>query len=130
FKDLQEICNKNLNNLRQKLTAEVVSNIRDNRDSHWYYIEAPTGAGKTNLSLACISELLEKDKTLNKIFYVFPYTTLITQTFREIKRSIGVTEHELIELHSKTGLHSKSVDAEDGDARYGDDRHFYLDHLF
>jgi len=88
FGELQEKSGANLNYLRQKLNVEVISTLRDTIDNSWYYIEAPTGAGKTNLSLACISELLEKDKSLNKVFYVFPFTTLITQTFSGIKETI------------------------------------------
>lgn len=129
FTELQERSNANLNILRQKLTGEVISTIRKKPDNHWYYIEAPTGAGKTNLSLSCISQLLEHDKTLNKIFYVFPFTTLITQTFEGIKETIGLTNNELIQLHSRTGLHKKS-ESEDGEAKYGGEKVYYLDHLF
>ncbi len=129
FKDLQVRNNENLNLLRQKLTAEVISTLRKNPNNHWYYIEAPTGAGKTNLSLGCMAELLNADPSLNKVFYVFPFTTLITQTFEGIKDTIGLTNNELIQLHSKTGLHRKE-NASENDADYGKDRPLYLDHLF
>src|SRR5690606_14120737 len=89
----------------------------------------PTGAGKTNLSLGCILELLEHDKSLNKIFYVFPFTTLITQTFDAIKETYGLTNNDLIQLHSRTGLHQKTA-GDEGDAKYGDEKSLYLDHLF
>ncbi|HKJ32462.1 MAG TPA: CRISPR-associated helicase Cas3' [Balneolales bacterium] len=126
FSDLQIRGNENLNILRQKLTAEVISTLRKNPKNYWYYIEAPTGAGKTNLSLGCIAELLETDLSLNKIFYVFPFTTLITQTFEGIKETIGLTNNELMQLHSKTGLHNKN----ENDISYGKDKMLYLDHLF
>lgn len=129
FDDLQERNPTNLNFLRQKLTAEVISTLRKNPDNFWYYIEAPTGAGKTNLSLACVVELLQKHPTINKVFYVFPFTTLITQTFEAIKETIKLTNEELIQLHSKTGLHTKTQNGE-LDAKYGDERTLYLDHLF
>ena len=90
FNELQDKSEANLNYLRQKLNAEAISALIENPDNQWYYIEAPTGAGKTNLSLACISKLLHTDKSLNKVFYVFPFTTLITQTFSGIQETIGL----------------------------------------
>lgn len=127
FNKLQNKSSSNLNSLRQKLNAEVISEIRKNKNSNWYYIEAPTGAGKTNLSLACINELLRFDNSLNKVFYVFPFTTLITQTFMGIKDTIGLSNNDLIQLHSKAGLHEKES-KEDG--VYGNDKYNYIDYLF
>jgi CRISPR-associated endonuclease/helicase Cas3 len=127
FDQLQEKSGDNLNSLRQKLNAEVISELRKKPTSNWYYIEAPTGAGKTNLSLACINELLGIDASLNKVIYVFPFTTLITQTFMGIKETIGITNDDLIQLHSKGGLHEKES-KEDG--VYGNDKYNYIDYLF
>jgi CRISPR-associated endonuclease/helicase Cas3 len=127
FTELQERNKDNLNFLRQKLNAEVISTLRQNPDCFWYYIEAPTGAGKTNLSLACIAELLKIDKSLNKVFYVFPFTTLITQTFQGIQKTIGLDNSEIIQLHSKAGFHKKE---EQNDGLYGGEKRLYLDNLF
>ncbi|HPE86486.1 MAG TPA: CRISPR-associated helicase Cas3' [Bacteroidales bacterium] len=127
FKELQEKSKANLNYLRQKLNAEVISTFRNNPDNLWYYIEAPTGAGKTNLSLACITELLQTDKSLNKVFYVFPFTTLITQTFSGIQETIGLDKNEMIQLHSKAGFHTKE---ETADGEYGREKKLHLDNLF
>jgi CRISPR-associated endonuclease/helicase Cas3 len=127
FSNLQERSKENLNTLRQKLNAEVINNLRKNPNSNWYYIEAPTGSGKTNLSLTCISELLKIDKSLNKVFYVFPFTTLITQTFQGIQETIGLSNNEMIQLHSKAGFHEKETQA---DGLYGKEKRLYLDNLF
>jgi len=127
FSELQHKSNTNLNFLRQKLTAEVITNLRANPDNPWYYIDAPTGAGKTNLSLACVSELLQTDQSLNKVFYVFPFTTLITQTFQSIQETIGLSSDELIQLHSKSGFHTKEAEM---DGAYGSEKRLYLDNLF
>jgi CRISPR-associated endonuclease/helicase Cas3 len=127
FEELQEKSKSNLNYLRQKLNAEVISTLRNNPNNPWYYIEAPTGAGKTNLSLACISELLQTDESLNKVFYVFPFTTLITQTFAGIQKSIGLDKNEMIQLHSKAGFHTRE---EIIDGEYGKEKKLHLDNLF
>lgn len=129
FDDLSEVNRENLNILRQKLTAEVLGELQRHLTKRWYYIEAPTGSGKTNLSLACVAELLDADRSLNKVFYVHPFTTLITQTFKSIKETIGLSNNEVVQFHSKIGLHHRAGHS-DQDAKYGDERTLYLDHIF
>lgn len=124
FDLLNERSNQNLNILRQKLTAEMIHNLKDNSDKHCFYIEAPTGAGKTNLSLAFATELLSIDPSLNKIFYVFPFTTLITQTFKSIKETLEIDNDFIIQIHSKAGFHERQ------DGAYGNEKRLFVDNLF
>jgi len=124
FEKLTERNNQNLNILRQKLTAEMILNLRDHSSNRCFYLEAPTGAGKTNLSLAFATELMNVDYSLNKVFYVFPFTTLITQTFKSIKETLEIDNNSIIQLHSKAGFHEK------GDGEYGNEKRLYLDNLF
>lgn len=124
FEKLNERNNQNLNILRQKLTAEMISNLREHSESRCFYLEAPTGAGKTNLSLAFATELMNVDSSLNKIFYVFPFTTLITQTFKSIKETLEIDNNTIIQLHSKAGFHEKA------DGAYGNEKRLFLDNLF
>lgn len=124
FEKLTERNNKNLNILRQKLTAEMISNLREHSAKRCFYLEAPTGAGKTNLSMAFATELMNVDSSLNKVFYVFPFTTLITQTFKSIKETLEIDDNSIIQLHSKAGFH----EIEDG--TYGNKKRLYLNNLF
>lgn len=124
FEKLTERNNQNLNILRQKLTAEMISNLRASSKNTCFYLEAPTGAGKTNLSLAFATELMNVDPSLNKVFYVFPFTTLITQTFKSIKETLEIDNNSIIQLHSKAGFHEK------GEGTYGNETRLYLDNLF
>ncbi len=134
FKQLEERNNANLNTLRAKLLIEAVESIRQNPNKNLYYLEAPTGSGKTNLSLALALELLKSETSLNKVFYVFPFTTLIVQTFDAIKNTLGIENKDIIQLHSKSGFHT--VNEEDADipndenAKYGNEKLNYLDNLF
>lgn len=127
FSKVQERCKDNLNLLRQKLTIEVIDSVKRNANRHLFYLEAPTGAGKTNLSLAFATELLIADSALNKIFYVFPFTTLITQTFNAIKETLGITNEHIVQLHSKAGFQSKNGS---NDGEYGNELLDYIDNLF
>jgi CRISPR-associated endonuclease/helicase Cas3 len=124
FDELEKRNNENMNILRQKLTAEMISNLRKNRDNHCFYIEAPTGAGKTNLSLAFATELLNTDTSLNKIFYVFPFTTLITQTYKSIQETLEINDDLIIQIHSKAGFHEKE------DGAFGAEKKLFMDNLF
>jgi len=90
------------------MAAEAITTLRQNIDKRLFYLEAPTGGGKTNMSFACALELLKSDERLNKVFYVFPFTTLITQTFKSIKETLQIDNDKVIQLHSKGGFHTRS----------------------
>lgn len=121
---------KNLNKLRTNLAVEIINEVRNNIEKTLFYIEAPTGSGKTNLSLIALSEFIRKDLEQNKneikkIFYVFPFTTLISQTFTVIKETFDLNSDEIIELHSKAGFCEKETDDQ-----YGIERNNVIDYQF
>ena len=127
----QEKSNTNLNLLRQEMAVSLIQTIRKNTDKRQFYIEAPTGGGKTNLSIITVSELMLANSELNKVFYVFPFTTLITQTYSVLKGSFGLKENEIIELHSKAGFSSKEERKEENeDGLYSNEKKDYIDNLF
>ena len=119
---------ENLNILRQKLLAEVMDSVNANRDQNIFYLEAPTGSGKTNISMAAALQLLHNHPELNKIYFVFPFTTLITQTAKSIRETLELTAEDLVALHSRSGFHSKREASQDGE--YGAEKLNYLDNLF
>ena len=128
FNELEEKSNKNLNILRNKLFLEVRENLRKNITKNLFYIEAPTGAGKTNLSVMSAVEILQNDTTINKIFYVFPFTTLITQTYEAIKNVLNLDNSQIVQLHSKAKYNQKEESKKDG--VYGDEKTNLLDNQF
>ena len=120
---LMELSNHNLNELRKCIAIEVIKNVRKNADKNLFYLEAPTGSGKTNVSMLALAELLRADKQneINKVFYVFPFTTLITQTYKSLSETFGLNVDEIAEIHSKASFHTE---------HYEDDYLNYLDNLF
>ena len=50
FDQLKLLSNDNLNRLRKNIAIEVVQKINKNNKKNLFYIEAPTGSGKTNVS--------------------------------------------------------------------------------
>lgn len=122
----------NLNLIRKNMAIELLRNIRNNTHQNLFYLEAPTGGGKTNLSMLAIAELLKEHEVINKVFYVFPFTTLITQTHKAILKTLNLTENEVSLLHAKAGFQSnedpKSEEKEDG--KYGQEKKDFINNLF
>jgi len=128
FTNPKELSGHNLNVLRQEMALEVIQNIRKWSDKSLFYIEAPTGGGKTNLSMLATVELLKASNgKLNKVFYVFPFTTLITQTYSAIIDTLGLEENEVTQLHSKAGYKNKE---ESDDGLYSDEKQNFIENLF
>lgn len=126
--NLNEASNLNLNRLRTEMAVELIQTMRQHTDKRLFYIEAPTGGGKTNLSMIAAIELLESNPELTKIYYVFPFTTLITQTYQALEDTLGLKKSELVELHSKAEFASKREAQLDGE--FGDKKADYIDNLF
>ena len=122
--------NAHLNKLRQNLSVEIIAGIRNNHNKNLFYIEAPTGSGKTNLSMLALAEFLRNDiksgeNNITKVFYVFPFTTLITQTFKSLKETLGLDDDEIVQIHSKAGFSQKGEDD-----NYGKDKLNIIDYQF
>lgn len=70
-----------INALRSELFIESEKNLIENMDkANIFYLEAPTGSGKTNTSINLALNIVKKNPEFNKIFYIFPFNTLVEQT--------------------------------------------------
>lgn len=128
FKYPTKASGENLNILRTEMAIEVIRNVRKLKDQNLFYIEAPTGGGKTNLSALAALELLKIHQgKYNKVFYVFPFTTLITQTYKSLKETLFLNDNEMVELHSSAGIKTNEPKEDD---KYGDEKLNYINHLF
>jgi CRISPR-associated endonuclease/helicase Cas3 len=119
----------NLNHLRSHMAAEVIATVQAHAHERLFYLHAPTGGGKTNLSMLAAAELLDANPELTKIYYVFPFTTLITQTAQALRDTLGLSGDEVTELHGRAAYKTNEADPE-LDARYGRDHRTELDNLF
>lgn len=109
-----------INKLRTEMFLESERNLLNNVDEDIFFLEAPTGSGKTNTSINLAFKILENNKNINKIFYVFPFNTLVEQTkdslfkvfhkFKNIKNEIGV-------INSITPIKTYSMENEEGDSK-------------
>ena len=73
---------KSINFLRTEMFLEAERNFLENINEEIFYLEAPTGSGKTLTSINLATKVIENDERINKIFYVFPFNTLMDQTFK------------------------------------------------
>ncbi len=125
-----------LNMLRQSMAAQVRQQVLAHPDQRLFYLEAPTGGGKTNLSMLALSEMLAHDLAtgedrINKVYYVFPFTTLVTQTYQGLQKTLGLNEYQIAELHSRVGMPNREGSKEgEVDAQYGKEKKNYLHYLF
>jgi CRISPR-associated endonuclease/helicase Cas3 len=78
-----------MNGLRTRIFLEAEQGLKSNTDNNIFYLEAPTGSGKTNTSINLMLKLLEADKGIKNVFYIFPFNTLVEQTAASLKEYFG-----------------------------------------
>lgn len=69
-----------INQLRSDMFIESQENMDNNLDKVIYYLEAPTGSGKTNMAINLARILYHQNTEITSINYIFPFNTLIDQT--------------------------------------------------
>lgn len=113
YKEDKNFFNGSINGLRSDIFLETQKNLEDNLNSDIYYLEAPTGSGKTNTSINLAKVLIENNKLINKIFYIFPFNTLVEQTAEVFRNTFNAKDYNKIGLiNSVTPI--KELENEDG----------------
>ena len=69
-----------INRLRSDIFLEAEKSLRQNLDKSIFYLEAPTGSGKTNMAINLARILYESDEKITSIHYIFPFNNIIEQT--------------------------------------------------
>ena len=75
-----------INILRNELFLDAEKTLEHNIDKDIFYLEAPTGSGKSNVATNLSFKILEEDKSKNKIFYVYPFNTLVEQNIKTLEK--------------------------------------------
>lgn len=75
-----------VNKYRSQMFLESESNLRK-ENNNMYYLEAPTGSGKSLTSLNLALNMI--DDTYNKIYYVAPFINILEQTYKDINNTLG-----------------------------------------
>lgn len=78
-----------INEARSEMFLEAEENLLKHLDKNLFYLEAPTGSGKTNTAINLSLQIVKNCPNINKIFYVFPFNTLVEQTKNTLLKSFG-----------------------------------------
>ena len=68
---------KQMNELRSEIFLDVERTLKESQEYSIFFLEAPTGSGKTNISINASFQLMEQG---NKLMYIYPFNTLVEQT--------------------------------------------------
>ncbi|MFZ5351937.1 MAG: CRISPR-associated helicase Cas3' [Bacillota bacterium] len=115
--------NTSINALRTELFIEAESSLLDNINSNLFYLEAPTGSGKTNTSINLALNIIKNNSDYNKIFYIFPFNTLVEQTKKTIDMALGKSSIKAAVINSITPI------IQDNEDEVEDDSKIYQKHL-
>lgn len=122
---------ENINVLRNEIFLESEKNLLKNDKENVFFLEAPTGSGKSNISLNLSFKLFEQNKNLNKIFYVYPFNTLIEQNIKNLKSIFGDNQNvfdKIAVINSITPIkQTRKDELENEDSDY---QKFLLDRQF
>ncbi|MCT4584259.1 MAG: CRISPR-associated helicase Cas3' [Peptostreptococcaceae bacterium] len=116
-----------INNLRSKMFVESEKNIIKNKDKNIFYLEAPTGSGKTLNSINLALKMIENNSDLNKVFYVFPFNTLVDQTATVLEGFFD--QKNIAKINSITKIKQNNKKNKD-ESEFESEETSYLNRLF
>ena len=115
-----------INKLRSEMFQEAEENLLKNLDKNIFYLEAPTGSGKTITSINLALKLLENHEHINKLLYIFPFNTLVEQT-KNVFDDIFKNEFTIEVINSITPINISEKDQEESESKY---EKSYVNRLF
>jgi CRISPR-associated endonuclease/helicase Cas3 len=78
-----------INALRSELFIETENNLIEQINENIFFLEAPTGSGKTIMSINLALNIIGHSREYKKIFYIFPFNTLVEQTRQTFEEIFG-----------------------------------------
>lgn len=111
-----------INKLRSEMFLEVERNLKKNMHAGIYFLEAPTGSGKSNMSMNLSFQLLQVG--YQKIYYVYPFNTLVDQNMDSLEKIFGKDSsvfQKITILNSNTPIKqekSQSLETEELEERF------------
>ena len=79
-----------INELRRAILVESSNRIKKllKENNKIFMLSVPTGGGKTNISMKLALNILERNETIKRLFYVFPYINIIEQNYKAIDNAL------------------------------------------
>ena len=106
-----------INILRNELFLEAEENLKVAEEDCIYFVEAPTGSGKSNLALNLSLKFLEH---ADKVFEIYPFNTLAEQNRHTLETIFGKTEaiNDIAVVNSLTPIRGRGNVEEDPEKYY------------
>lgn len=98
-----------IDKIRTQIFKEAEENYKTNSENRIFFLESPTGSGKTNTSLNIAYQMINGD--LEKIYLVYPFNTLIEQNRANLLNY--VEEENLAVINSLEPLINENQDNEE-----------------
>ena len=80
---------ENINILRTEMFLDAERTLEKNMDKSVFYLEAPTGSGKSNTAMNLSLKMVQENEKINKIFYIYPFNTLVEQNMGSMEKVFG-----------------------------------------
>ncbi|KEI09637.1 CRISPR-associated protein Cas3 [Clostridium sp. K25] len=112
---------KDINILRKELFLDAEKELLKNLDKNIFYLEAPTGSGKSNVAFNLTFRLIEKERNLKKLIYVYPFNTLVDQNIKTIEKIFNNKKdvlNNMAVINSITPIKIRKKDLDDNTIDY------------
>lgn len=80
---------KNINILRTEMFLDAEKELINNLEDNIYFLEAPTGSGKSNVAFNLSFKLAKENKAIKRMYYVYPFNTLVEQNIKSLEKIFG-----------------------------------------
>ncbi len=88
----------NINVLRTEVFLEAERTLKSHKEKSIYYLEAPTGSGKSNTAINLSFQLLRSNSSLKKVFYIYPFNTLVEQNMESLAKIFGKNKEIIAQI--------------------------------
>lgn len=107
---------KSIDDLRCEIFLDADRSLKKHMDDSIFFLEAPTGSGKSNVAIH-LSFLLMKNR--KKLFYIYPYNTLVEQNKYNLEELFNdeKLQEQIVVVNSITPPPNKKDD-EDNSYKY------------
>lgn len=126
-KDFSKI--KDINILRNEMFLDAEQTLLKNIEKNIFYLEAPTGSGKSNTAFNLTFQIIKQLPEINKIFYVYPFNTLIEQNLDTLANIFNNSDvfHDITVINSLIPIKTmKKLDELEGCADINDSQNDYV----
>lgn len=72
--------------------------LKENEESSLFYLEAPTGSGKSNTAMDISFRFIKDHADIKKIYYIYPFNTLVEQNMETLKKVFGGSKEILDQI--------------------------------